>query len=70
MRNVARGLENKIIELQQKLDEKVSWQVLLYYLYYYCLACVIFFSWFDDRKYIQPVESSSTAIIFCRSMQN
>jgi len=24
MRNVAKGLENKIIELQQKLDEKVS----------------------------------------------
>jgi len=30
MKSVARGLENKIIELQQKLDEKV-WRHCAYY---------------------------------------
>jgi len=45
MKSVARGLENKIIELQQKLDEKVSWHnvsvllllsALLSYLCHFC----------------------------------
>jgi len=33
MKTVARGLENKIIELQQKLDEKVCLHIL------HCICC-------------------------------
>jgi len=48
MRNVAKGLENKIIELQQNLDEKVSNVVVLYqyinpYHWFYVRLFVVLF---------------------------
>jgi len=45
MKSVTRGLENKIIELQQKLDEKVGTKYIFYevltYIFMSCLSLLI-----------------------------
>jgi len=66
MRNVAKGLENKIIELQQNLDEKVSCRtgfLICDFDLYYGLVSAFLLFWFGNSKSIQPVKCPDPTIL-------